>query len=465
MGITSTLSIAAQAMKAQQLAIQTTGHNLANVATPGFSRQRVDLASAHPSFEGGVILGQGVEATSVQRIVDRFAEAELLSLNGTLGFSGAQSQALASIQEIFPTSGGIDSALSAFFSALSDLANNPAGLTERVSVIGKAGALGASLAQTRQSLTSVQQNLDEELRGSSTRVNLLAEQIAALNTQISTTETTGEPANDFRDQRQTLLQELTSLTGATVREDFDGQVNVIAGGLMLVGGARFASLQSDTLNANGLHTIIYRSPDGLNFDASAQFTAGKMGAILNMRDVTTQDLIDRLDQFAKTLIDEINAQHALGFDLTGGAGGEFFTSLATPAGAAANVHVAAAISADPRLIAAAAAAGAVPGDNRNAQALVGLQTTNFAALGGLTLQDSLLGLVGDVGAQAQKAQARLDFHQALLAQTQARRESASGVNIDEEMTKLIQFQRAFQASSMLVRTADDLYQSLLDMVR
>jgi len=465
MGITSTLSIAAQAMKAQQLAIQTTGHNLANVATPGFSRQRVDLASAHPSFEGGVMLGQGVEATAVQRIVDRFAEAELLSLNGTLGFSDAQSQALASIQEIFPTSGGIDAALSAFFGALSDLANNPAGLTERVSVIGKAGALGASLAQSRQSLTSVQQNLDEDIQSSVQRVNLLAERIAALNTQISTTETGGETANDFRDQRQTLLQELTSLTGATVRENFDGQVNVIAGGLMLVGGARVASLQSDTLNANELHTITYRTPDGLSFDATAQFTVGKIGSILNMRDVKTQDLIDRLDQFAKTLIDEINAQHALGFDLTGAAGGDFFTSLATTTGAAANVRVVAAISADPRLIAAAVAADTVPGDNRNAQALVGLQTTNFAALGGLTLQDSLLGLIGDVGAQTQTAQARLDFHQALLAQTQARRESVSGVNIDEEMTKLIQFQRAFQASSMLVRTADDLYQSLLDMVR
>jgi len=465
MGISSTLSIAAQAMQAQQLAIQTTGHNLANVATPGFSRQRVDLASAFPSFEGGVILGQGVEVSAVQRMVDRFTEAELLSLHGTVGFSDAQNQALASIQEIFPTSGGIDAALSAFFGALSDLANNPAGLTERVSVIGKTGALGGSLAQTRQSLTSVQQNLDEHLRSSVERVNLLAEQIATLNAQIATTETRGEAANDFRDQRQTLLQELTSLTGAAVREDRDGQVNVIAGGLMLVGGARFASLRSDTLNAAGLHTITYQTPDGLSFDATAQFTVGKMGSILNMRDVKTQDLIDRLDQFAKTLIDEVNAQHALGFDLTGAAGGDFFTSLATTTGAAANVRVDAAISADPRLIAAAAAADTVPGDNRNAQALVGLQTTNFAALGGLTLQDNLLGLIGDVGAQTQTAQARLDFHQALLTQTQARRESVSGVSIDEEMTKLIQFQRAFEASSMLVRTADDLYQSLLDMVR
>jgi flagellar hook-associated protein 1 FlgK len=214
-----------------------------------------------------------------------------------------------------------------------------------------------------------------------------------------------------------------------------------------------------------LHTITFQTADGLSFDATAQFTLGKIGSILNMRDVKAPQLIDRLDQLAKTLVDEINAQHALGFDLTGAAGGDFFTPLATTTGAAANVRLSAAISADPRLIAAAAAADAVPGDNRNAQALVGLQSASFAALGGLTLQDSFLGLVGDVGAQTQTAQARFDFQKALLTQTQARRESVSGVNIDEEMTKLIQFQRAFEASSLLVRTADGLYQTLMDMVR
>jgi flagellar hook-associated protein 1 FlgK len=465
MGITSTLSVAVQAMKAQQLAIQTTGHNLANVATPGFSRQRVDLTTSFPFFEGGLIIGQGVDATAIQRVVDHFTEAELLSLNGTVGYSDAQTQALSSIQEIFPTSGGIDAALSAFFGALSDLANNPAGLTERVSVIGRAGALGASLAQTRQSLTSIQRNLDEDIRGAVQSANLLIEQIATLNSQISTTESRNEVANDFRDQRQKLLQELTSLTGATVREETDGQVSVIAGGLLLVGGGRSASLQAEDVNSIGLHTITFQTADGLSFDATAQFTLGKIGSILNMRDVKAPQLIDRLDQLAKTLVDEINAQHALGFDLTGAAGGDFFTPLATTTGAAANVRLSAAISADPRLIAAAAAADAVPGDNRNAQALVGLQSASFAALGGLTLQDSFLGLVGDVGAQTQTAQARFDFQKALLTQTQARRESVSGVNIDEEMTKLIQFQRAFEASSLLVRTADGLYQTLMDMVR
>jgi flagellar hook-associated protein 1 FlgK len=465
MGITSTLSIAAQSLKMQQLAIQTTGHNLANAATPGFSRQRVDLVSAFPSFEGGAFIGQGVDAAGIQRIIDRFAESELLTLNGNVGYLEGQHGALSSIQEAFPVSGGIDAALGAFFSALSDLANNPAGMTERVAVIGKAGALGANLAQTRQLFTSIRQNLDEDLRSVVQRVNVLTEKIATLNGQISTTEIQGVSANDFRDQRQVLLHELTKYTGATTREEPDGQVSVIASGLLLVGGSRFATLNTDALNAVGLHTVTYQTPDGLTFDATALLTQGKIGSILDMRDNEVQEIVDRLDQFAKTLVDEINAQHALGFDLLGAAGGDFFEPIAAAAGAASIVRVDPAITADPRLMAAAAASNTIPGDNRNALALANLQSSTFASLGGVTLQDHFLALVGDVGSRAEIAQSRLDFQQALLAQTQARRESSSGVNIDEEMIKLIQFQRAFEASSMLVRTADGLYDALLGMVR
>ena len=465
MSITSTLSIAAQALKAQQLAIQTTGHNLANSATPGFSRQRVDLVSAFPSFEGGVFLGQGVDVAGVQRVVDQFTEAELLSLNSSVGYADAQSQALGSIQDAFPTTGGIDTALSAFFGALSDVANNPGGTAERVSLVGKANALGNTLSQTRQILGSEQQNIDQSVKDAAQQVNTLVSQIATLNREISTTEIHGESANDFRDQRQTLLQQLTNLTGATVREDASGEATATVGGLLLVGGVRFASLQTDTIGTGGLHNVTYVTPGGESLDASSLFSQGKIGSLLKLRDSQLPSMIDRLDQLAKTLVDQVNAQHALGFDLTGTAGGDFFVPIAATAGAAANVQVDSAIAADPRRIAAAAAADTVPGDNRNAQALVNLQSTTFAALGSLTLQDSFLSLMSDIGSQVQDAQNQSSFQQAVLTQTQARRESVSGVNIDEEMTKLIEFQRAFEASSMLVRTADQMYQSLIDMVK
>ena len=465
MSITSTLSIAAQALKAQQLAIQTTGHNLANVATPGFSRQRVELVSRFPSFEGGVFLGQGVDVAGVHRVIDRFTEAELLSLNANVGYADAQNQALGSIQDAFPTTGGIDAAFSAFFNALSDLANNPSGTAERVSLIGKANALGNALASTRQILGTEQQNLDQSIDDVAQQVNTLVAQIATLNRQISTTEVRGESANDFRDQRQTLLQKLTNLVGITVREDLNGEVTVTAGGLLLVGGDRFAALQTAAVGAGGLHSLTYTTPGGESFDATTLFKEAKIGSLLSLRDTQLPSMIDRLDELAKALVDQINAQHALGFDLNGTAAGNFFSPLSGTAGAAANVKVDSAIVADPRRIAAAAAANTIPGDNRNAQALVSLQSTPFSALGNLTLQDSFLSLVGDIGSQAQDAQNQSTFQQALLTQTQARRESVSGVNIDEEMTKLIEFQRAFESSSLLIRTADEMYQSLIDMVR
>jgi flagellar hook-associated protein 1 len=465
MSILSTLSIAAQALKAQQLAIQTTGHNLANAATPGYSRQTVDFVSAHPSFEGGVILGQGVNVANIQRVVDRFSEAALLDLQAGSGYADARNQALASIQSAFPTSGGIDAALSSFFNALADLSNNPGGTAERISLIGKANALGQSLALTRQTLGAEQNNLDQNLQGAAQQVNGLVAQIATLNIQISTSEIGGQPANDFRDQRQSLLQQLTNLTGATTQEDASGQVTANVGGLLLVGGNRYATLKTDTLNSAGLHTVTYQSPDGSSFDATTLFSQGQIGSLLNLRDNQVPSIIGRLDQFAKTLVDQVNAQHALGFDLTGAAGGNFFAPLSATVGAAANVQVDSAIVADPRRIAAAAAANTVPGDNRNAQALATLQSTSSAALGGLTLQDHFLSLVGDVGSQAQTADSQAGYQHALLTQTQARRESVSGVSIDEEMTKLIQFQRAFESSSLMVRTADQMYQSLIDMVK
>ncbi|MGH7930374.1 MAG: flagellar hook-associated protein FlgK [Candidatus Binatia bacterium] len=465
MGILTTLSIASQSLKNQQAGIQTTGHNIANAATLGFSRQRVEILTEFPSFQGGVMLGQGSKVVGVQRVVDRFLEAGLLTLNRDIGTAEAEHQAMAAIQEIFPTTGGIDAALSVFFGSLSDLANNPGGLSERVSVVGKATAVGESLRHARELLASSQRNLDDELESITNRVNLLTQQIAELNGQISFGEIGGVEANDFRDQRQTRIQELVRLTGATVREGADGQVAVISNGLLLVSGTRPATLDSSTLNGAGFRQIMFESPDGLTFDASTLFQTGKIGTVLEMRDNRIQDIIDRVDQIAVTLVNAVNAQHASGFDLSGVAGGDFFTPMPAVAGAAAVVRVNSALASDPRLIAAASSANTVPGDNRNALALLNLRSVSHVALGDLTLQDGYLALVGDIGSQVESAQMGLDFRQSLLMQTQAKREAVSGVNMDEEMTKMILFQRAFEASSLLVRAADDMYGELIEMTR
>jgi flagellar hook-associated protein 1 FlgK len=466
MSILTSLSIAARAMQAQQEAIQTTSHNIANVGTPGYSRQRISLSSAYPIMEGQLLLGNGVSVTGVRSVVDRFAEADLLSRNSALGFAQAESRALGAVEDAFPVTGGVSDALDAFFNAWSALSNNPSGQAERNALISASNALGTQFRQARTLLVNAQYNSDKDLNQAVGQVNSLLSQIADFNGQIAAAEAGGQPANDLRDQRQVLLQDVSRLTGATVLGGGEGQqLTVLAGGLLLVSGDRAATLDASTIGISGFRQVDYTSPEGLSFDATGLFTGGELGGILAMRDGEIPAIIGRLDQLAKTVVDQVNAQHALGFDLNGAAGGNFFNPIGAVAGAANSMQVAAAVTADPSLIAAAQTAAGAPGDNRNALAMFGLQNGAIAALGNKTMQDYYLQLVQDVGAGAESANRNLDFQQSLVNQAQVRRDEMSGVSIEEEMTKLILFQRAFEASSVLVRTGDEMYQTILDMVR
>jgi flagellar hook-associated protein 1 FlgK len=454
-------------MLAQQQALQTTGHNIANVDTPGYARQRVNLATAYPSTQGAYFLGLGVNPTGVTGIVDSFMEAQLVSLKTGLGFSEAEQRALSGVADALPVTEeqGIGPALEGFWNALSELANNPAGQAERATLIGRARTLGDIFRQTRAALVDVQTHLDKDLDAAVRRVNTILPQIASLNQKITEGEVGGQRANDFRDQRQMLLQELAQLTGATAHEENNGQLTVQVDGVLLVSGQTAASLDASQLNPTGFRMVKYVNLQGASYDATAILTKGEIGGLITARDATVAGFINRLDTFAKTLVDAVNAQHAQGFDVNGAAGGNFFSPIAATAGAADVVQVDSAVLADPRLIAAAQSANSTPGDNRNARALAGLRTSSQAALGGATFKDYFVRLVSDVGQQVQTSQDTHAFQQALVDQMQQRRESLSGVNIDEEVSNLIKFQRAFQAASRLISVGDEMYETIVNILR
>ena len=467
MSILSVLHIGAGAMFAQQQALQTTSHNIANVDTPGYARQRVTLTTAQPVNKGSLFIGLGVNASGVTGVVSTFFEAQLLSLKEGLGSAAARHRALSGVADALPVTEeqGVGPALEAFWGAMAELANNPAGQAERANLIGRTRTLGEVLGQTRAALVGTQGHLDKDLDVATRRLNTILPQIASFNRQIVEGEVTGQRANDFRDQRQALLQEVSELVGATVHEESDGQVTVQADGLLLVAGQSAASFDSSNLNGFGFRTLEYVNPQGVSFDATAILTHGEIGGLITARDTTVAGFIDRLDLLAKTLVDTVNAQHALGYDLNGAVGGDFFTPIAATAGAAGLVQINGAIAADPHLIAAAQSATSVPGDNRNARALAGLQTSTQAALGNMTFKDYFVRLVSDVGQQVQTSQDTQSFQHALFDQTRARRESLSGVSIDEEMTNLIKFQRAFEAASRLISVGDEMYETMINMIQ
>ncbi|MGE0680711.1 MAG: flagellar hook-associated protein FlgK [Candidatus Binatia bacterium] len=467
MSILSVLHIGAGAMLAQQQALQTTSHNIANVDTPGYTRQRVTLSTAYPVNRGSFFSGLGVNASAVTGVVDSFFEAQLVSLKVGLGSAGAEQRALSGVADALPVTEeqGIGPALEAFWGALSEVANNPAGQAERANLIGRTRTLSDVLRQTRTALVDTQSHLDKDLDVAARRLNTILPQVASLNRQIVEGEVGGLRANDFRDQRQQLLQELSGLVGATAHEEKDGQVTVQVDGILLVSGQSAASFNSSNLNPAGFRMVEYVSATGSSYDATALLTKGEVGGLITARDTTVAGFIDQLDLFAKTLVDTVNAQHALGYDLNGVAGGNFFTPIAATAGAAGLVQINSAIEADSHLIAAAQNASGVPGDNRNAQALAALQTSTQAALSNVTFKDYFVRLISDVGQRVQTSQDTQSFQQALLDQTQARRESLSGVNIDEEVTNLIKFQRAFEAASRLISIGDEMYQTVINMIR
>lgn len=467
MSILSVLNIGVGAMFAQQQALQTTSHNIANVDTPGYARQRVTLTTAYAVNRGSHFLGLGVNASAVTSVVDKFFEAQLVSLKVGLGSAGAEQRALAGVADAFPVTEeqGIGPALEAFWGAFTEVANNPAGQAERVNLIGRTRTLGDILRQTRTSLVDTQSHLDKDLDVATRRLNTILPQVASINGQIVGQEAGGQRANDLRDQRQQLLQELSELVGATAYEEKDGQLTVQTDGILLVSGQSAASFDSSALNASGFRTVAYVNTTGSSYDATALLKKGEVGGLLTARDATVAGFIDQLDLFAKTLVDTVNAQHAQGYDLNGAAGGDFFTPLAATAGAAGVVQLNSAITADPHLIAAAQSAAGAPGDNRNARALAALQSSTQAALGNVTFKDSFVRLVGDVGQRMQTSQDTQAFQQALFDQTQARRESLSGVNIDEEATNLIKFQRAFEAAARLISVGDEMYETMINIIR
>lgn len=465
MSLLSTLSIAANALGAQQKALQTTGHNIANASTPGFSRQQVVFSTAPASLQGGMSFGTGVEIETVRAVVDRFLESQLVVLSGSLGFAEVEQRALELLEGLFPVGGeqGVARALGDLFAAFADLANNPAGRAERIALLGKAQGLGEALARSRAAVERVQKDLDEELVDSAARLNGLLAEIAFLNQKIAAAEVGGHRANDDRDRRQLLIQEVARLTGAVAHEDASGQVALTAGSLLLVAEERAATFDASTFDAGGLRILTFRRGE-TSFDATAMVTGGAIGALLRQRDSELPETLAGLDRLAKAVADEVNAQHALGFDLAGNAGGDFFVPIGALGGAAANLEVNPDLLADYRRVAAAKSADGAPGDNRNALALAALGERAFASLDDSTFQGFYTALLGAVGVKAEAANRSLEFQRALAEDAQARRDAISGVSLDEEAINLIRFQRAFEAASHLVRVTDEMLEALVGML-
>jgi flagellar hook-associated protein 1 FlgK len=459
-------NVARTALMTQQKAIDVTANNIANVKTKGYSRQRVNMEQNKPVYYEGGTLGTGVQANRViQRIYDRFVNQQLAESESDLGRWDAQLETLQKAELMFDeVSGyGLNDALSKFWNSWQEISNNPDGYTERVTLIADTQNLTDVFNSLSADLTQVQSDSDASITAAVEKINTLNSEIAELNLRIAEVEAGSlHSANDFRDQRELKLQELSALIDVNSFEDADGYLTITtANGNTLVD--RTNSWELTTHTVDGFEDVYWVSGTGTEENITEAIDNGKLKGWIEARDTIIPGYHTDLDDLAATIISAVNGIHAAGTDLegtTGTASGlDFFTGSD-----ASDMALNTSIAGNTNLIAAATIAEAIPGGSENAVAIAELQNDLLMGGGSATFDDFYNSLAGDVGNDVYQAKVNSDHQTTVNQQLDTYQQEVSGVSLDEEMVDLLQFQSAYEAAAKLVTTVDEMLEQLIGMV-
>lgn len=476
MGINSILNIATSGVTQAQVAIEVTSENIANINTDGYSRQRVVFETAPVINSNGFPLGTGVKIAEVQRNHDELLQLQIVNGNSDYGESKFVQTALEQIEPSFNelSNDGLGAAMDNFFNSWQDLSITPQGTAERQAVLTRAQIMVDAFHQAASSLQDSITNADTSLEGITAEISDKARNIASLNTQILQTERLGGNANELRDQRDYLTQELGKLVGVEYTEESDGSLTVrLAGGQTLVQGSSYGTVSTRDNAATGLNDIVFTpGGGGASVDVTASIggpdnSLGEIGGALQVRDEIVPGYRERLDELANQLVSAVNTQHVSGYGLDG-TRNDFFDSAGTT-GATISLNSALTLN-------KVAAAGqnplttSGPGDNTNALSLGSLKNSALTFTAGGSSSRSTVGnyynaLVSSIGVDAENAANTTSQSDSFLKQLNALRESNSGVSLDEELTNLMKYQRAYQASAKVINTVNEMLDTVMGLIR
>jgi flagellar hook-associated protein 1 FlgK len=326
-GINHILDMAARALLSEQAGLEVTGHNVANVNTPGYSRQRVNLETASPLPSPWGPLGDGVKVQGIQRAFDPFITARLDEKTAAFMEYQARKAFLDQVAALFneTNEAALTDRLSAFWASWHDLANNPAGSAERQTLQQNALSLCETLNFQADRLALERSSLEQQVGPLLHEINAHAARIAQLNGEIQAAEAGGQLANDLRDQRQMELSRLAELTGIRYYTSGDGLINVnLVNGTSLVQGVRSWTLDFSE-GADDSLAIFWNGPNGLRENITASLSGGKLAALLAVRDSLIPSYQQNLDQIARELIAAVNSLHTqgVGLDLFASATGTY----------------------------------------------------------------------------------------------------------------------------------------------
>jgi len=470
LGLFGTLNMAARSLQTQMTGVEVTGQNLANINTTGYSRQRVQISSSPDAVTTIGPEGTGATATSIKQVVDNILNGQIQSQSSTSGYWNSQQTALQSAQNALDeflngsgattgttsatggtTSSGLSAQLDNFFSTFSALATSGSDNNKQAAV-GAAQQLATSFNNLDSQFNNVRNSLNTSLNNDVSSANSLLTGIATLNQQIYSSEFNGGNANDLRDEREQDLENLSQLTSVTTTTGANGSINVTIGGQSLVSGNNVLDTLQ-TYDAGGGQLLVRTATGGANLT----LTNGSMQGTIDARDGTLATMQNSINTLASTLINQVNTINNAGYSSTGTSGNALFTGSN-----AATISVNAALVNDPTKLQISNSATA-SGDTSQALLISQLSTATESALSNQTFSDSYGTMVSGLGSALNDANTQVTNQAAVSNMLSTQRGSISGVSVDEEMTNMMTFQRAYEASAQVVTTVNTMMGDTLAM--
>jgi flagellar hook-associated protein 1 FlgK len=438
----SGLTDALTALNASRYALDVTGQNISNANTPGYVRQRAELAEAGP-IPGVAALyatqhaDSTVTVSGTARLNDPVIDMRARSEHGRNGYLQTSAGTLSSVQDLFdePSDNGLAEQLNDFWNSWAAVANHPGDSAARNVVLQKASSLAGTLNETSAALGRISQSLTDQANAAVTQINTATGELAQLNGAIAVGTATGSVDNQLLDQRDSLLMSLADLAGAQATLNPDGTATVSIGGQTVV-----SSTTATAVSVNGSNQLLV--------GGSATGTAGgQLQAMLDGLSTTVPNYTAQLDAVAAALASTTNTAQAGGYDLAGNPGGPLFAG-----GSAATISVA---ITDPALL----AASGTPGGNLDGSVALTMSQQGNSATGADT---SYRTLIGTLATETQRAGQQAAVQQSVTDSVDALATSSSGVSIDEETANLLTYQRSYQASSRVLSTVDETLDILIN---
>ncbi|GAB7389197.1 flagellar hook-associated protein FlgK [Bacillaceae bacterium] len=475
------LEIGKRALYAQQSALSTTAHNIANANTEGYTRQRAVMQAANPIPYPGMTndrapgqIGTGVEVIQLQRIREGFLDLQFRGENVKLGYWEAKSDTLSKLEAIFnePSDTGLQNTLDRFWQAWQDLAKEPESLAARDVVRQRGIAVVETFKHLAQSIDQHKADVANVIAVKVMEINSLAEQIKDLNAQIANIVPHGYQPNDLYDKRDVLIDRLSKLVDVSVKENSDGTVDVslnLEDGTTqsLVAGTTFTELEVNN-NAGVLSVRVKGTATGLALPEQR----GELAGWLDSHNVVLTEMRQKLNTLAETIVNEINSVHQTGYNLddikNGGQDKNPFFDISGSPPDALTMTVNQAILDSLDNIAAAqedppGSGTSSEGNGENAQAIAALKFKVLNISGNQsTIDDFYRGMIAKVGVESQQAQRMRQNAEVLVNQVDTRRQSVSGVSLDEEMANMIKFQHAYNAAARMITAVDEILNKVIN---